>query len=155
MTTIAYRDGVLAADGLCTRDGTVVEFRAEKIRRLENGDILALCGTSYVRQIFAEWWLDRTKPQPDLTESSAIVLTADGLLEYEGNGQHISFTRIRDEFSAWGSGATAALGAMHMGATALQAVQIAATLDLKTGGEIIALSYEEPAKLRILKAGEG
>lgn len=139
MTTIAYRNGIIAADGLATRNGIVVETKARKIRRLANGDIVGLTGDACFLESFIEWHLDRSKDRFDLGESSGIVLNSSGLFEYEIK---CDFSQVHDEFAAWGSGFAIAIAAMTMGASAVEAVELAAKLDIKTGGEIISLSLE-------------
>jgi ATP-dependent protease HslVU (ClpYQ) peptidase subunit len=50
MTTIAYRDGILAADGRTTYGDTIFTDNSRKIHRLSDGALFALCGdVSYVQ----------------------------------------------------------------------------------------------------------
>jgi ATP-dependent protease HslVU (ClpYQ) peptidase subunit len=143
MTTIAYRDGVLAADGLATRGDIVVERNAPKIRRLPNGEVAAFSGELERFEPFIEWYLDQTKERPTLTgedekTSRCIILGKDGITEFEGKGQ----SKVTEPYSAWGSGYAVALGALAAGATAYEAVSIAAEHDVYTGGKITWMKLE-------------
>ena len=62
-------------------------------------------------------------------------LSADGILQW-----------METDFMAAGSGNEIALGAMAMGATAEQAVEIAARFDVYTGGKIETLSLRSPSR---------
>lgn len=143
MTTIAYRDGVLAADTLHSSNGIVVAHRP-KVVRLESGALLATKGCSgFGRSLLA--WLEagRDGPQPVGSDGDGgLLLTADGSLEGLENG----FTEIMlgAPYFAFGSGAEIALGAMHAGATAEQAVAAAITHDVYSGGEVVAFRAAQP-----------
>lgn len=139
MTTIAYRDGIIAADGLATRNGIIVERAGEKLQRLPNGHVVGVTGEVHRRQLFVEWYLDQSKERPDLSETSVMVLTEKGLFEYEGK---CGFSQIHDKFTAWGSGSPAAMAAMQMGASAYEAVRVASEVDIYTGGAITSMRYE-------------
>jgi ATP-dependent protease HslVU (ClpYQ) peptidase subunit len=140
MTTIAYRDGVLAVDGRATRDNIVVEHRAKKVVRLESGDVIAFAGSLSKFEPFVEWYQDRSKERPNLGNAeggtaTAIVMTSDRILEFCAGG----VSEIVEPYCAWGSGTPAAMAAMVMGADARQAVLIASQVDIWTGGEIVAM----------------
>lgn len=137
MTTIAYRDGWLAADGQITRGDMVSETCAEKVRRLDDGSIVAFCGDMNQFTPFCEWYLDNTKPRPpmkiDDMRCGAIVLRPDGTLwDYD----EIGVSQVHDKFAAWGSGGIVARAAMLMGASAWKAVEIACQVDIYSGGAI-------------------
>ena len=44
MTTIAYRNGVLAADGLGTRGSWLLPGKAQKLFRMKDGGMAAITG---------------------------------------------------------------------------------------------------------------
>jgi len=145
MTTIAYRDGELAADSKCTAGGYLVgEF--DKI--IEVGPFLVGgCGDVAMIARYFEWLqkqdnLGELPPKPDESlkakeENSYTILfvhkQTKALWQMDnGNYPHL----LRAPFMAIGSGHLLAIGAMEMGATAKQAVEAAAKYDAYTGGII-------------------
>lgn len=69
---------------------------------------------------------------PDMGDgSSGVLIEADGRVrEFEGTGELF----VDAPFYAWGSGMPPALAALHMGATAERAVEIAILIDPNSGG---------------------
>jgi 20S proteasome alpha/beta subunit len=137
VTTIAYRDGVLVADSLCTSEGTVVGS-AQKALRL--GSLLCgAAGAIGVANAFFDWLKAGARDShPDMggangADGTGLVIMPDGLIvTFDKYG----VDRIRAPFHAIGSGARIAMGAMAVGATALEAVQAAVALDVWTGGAL-------------------
>ena len=133
MTTIAYRNGVLAADSRCMLGGWKSTYPLPKLFRLKDGSVCGICGDYASGLAFKDWLdSDHSNPRPTLAESTVIQMTVDGLTIHEDGA---SFP-VTTEFAAWGSGSPAANGALHMGADAVKAVQIAALLDDGTGGDV-------------------
>ena len=146
MTTIAYRDGVLAADSRVTygEDGSARVHTCKKLfrKRVTHGKktfdvIIATAGESSPGMVFVDWY-GTGKPIPDIFlhlggDFSCLVLTPQGLFEYD---VYCRAEEILDDFYAIGSGAKAALAAMHCGKSAIEAVRIAARIDPYTGGRI-------------------
>lgn len=136
MTTLAYRDGVLAGDSLITSDGKRVGSMT-KIARRSDG---ALCGVagcaSHIRAVLA-WFLDGETPddRPVIKDGDAsfIIVRANGKVE---SHDERGFSDDTAPFHALGSGRDVAMGAMATGSTAIDAVKIAAKIDLCTGGPI-------------------
>ena len=150
MTTIAYRDGVLAADSRVTVDngsGARMHTCRKLFRkRVTEGKkqfevIIATAGESSPGMVFVDWY-GSGKPVPEIflhidADFTCLVLTPKGLFEYD------TFCRgeeIEEDFYAIGSGAMAALAAMHCGKSALDAVRIAARVDTYTGGRVVSES---------------
>lgn len=135
MTTIAYRDGMLAADSRVTADGWIPPYRDHKIEKLPDGRLLGFSGNPYFLDEFRRWLVnDETFRMPDLKdEAKALVVSLDGNVTlYQFTGRF----EVSAPFVAVGSGFPAALAAMYAGADAKRAVEIAALLDDNTGGEI-------------------
>lgn len=135
MTTIAYRDGVLAADTLTSSNG-VLCAKAFKIGG-RNGILWSATGDAAWGKRFRDWCAtgavgDHPAP-PDKGTGGTIYLPGNDLLVFHEGG--IEF-RPGLPFWADGSGCDYALGAMQMGATAEQAVAAAMVWDQHTGGEI-------------------
>lgn len=140
MTTIAYRDGILAADSrltYSTEEGGGRKFRCAKIFRKTIGrgkkkyDVLiATAGESSPGMVFVDWYGSK-KPVPDVflnieCDFTCLILTPDGLFEAD---RFCRPDRILERFYAVGSGCKEALAAMHCGRGALQAVEIAGLID--------------------------
>jgi ATP-dependent protease HslVU (ClpYQ) peptidase subunit len=137
MTTIAYRDGILAADGRTTYGNTIFTDNNKKIHRLSDGALFALCGdVSYVQPMLDALEDDEAE-LPIAEEGSsftAVIVEKNGKLRlYEGRGGYIA---LDAPYYAFGSGEEYAIGAMDMGASAEEAVKVASGRDLGTGGVI-------------------
>lgn len=156
MTTIVVRDGIIAADSFSTVSGgaggdrrhlctKIYRVRAKPAKRRAHDAIIAAAGEVAPALLFVDWYKHQGKLPEMATSKSgdftALVLSSDGLLEYDG---YYIPMQIGDYdkygFYAIGSGAKAALGALHMGATAYEAVRIAARIDPYTGGDIVEMS---------------
>jgi ATP-dependent protease HslVU (ClpYQ) peptidase subunit len=134
MTTIAYRDGKVAVDTQATSGGWVVPKPSLKYRRLEDGSLAVISGEMERFIGFVAWLEARGGERPCLGDDTRVIHFKCGkIMVYEGRGQFDE----TGEFGAWGSGWPAAVGALFAGATARQAVEIAAKVDPYTGGEVI------------------
>lgn len=139
MTTIAWRDGVLAADGRVTYGGSLIlTDSCKKIRRLSDGSLFALCGDPVLEERLIEWLENCEEGEslpPHGKDFTAILVDPDGALStYEGSGDR--FMPMYDGFAAFGSGMDFAYGAMEAGATAEEAVKAASRRNVSTGGDI-------------------
>lgn len=145
MTTIAYRDGMLAADTLVTtsthRDGYITKIR-------KRGPFLAgAAGCLPIALRFMDWFSEGLPAgrAPDMSGgdqekwgSSGYIFTPRGLiLGFSCQG----WTRKRAPFYAMGTGADYCYGAMCMGATAEEAVRAALVHETASGGEITVLRH--------------
>ena len=147
MTTIAYRDGTMADDCQTTAGGgQIVSLTAPKCYS-HNGNVLGVSGLVGDNLKILEWFLDGMKTShPKIDEDSeGLIINADG--EMYGLWENQFMTRLEGcEFYAIGSGSPIALGAMHMGATAIEAVEAAIEYDIYTGGEIMSFKIGESLK---------
>lgn len=148
MTTIAYRDGIMAADTQGNRGG--IRSVTRKLHRIDNR-IVGFSGNYQDGLTFVAWVRDgmkmdalpefrgygRTDDAPDI---NALVLSPDGLVQWT---EHFQPMPITEPFFAIGSGFVSAMTAMHMGASAAKAVEIAMLIDVETGGEIQVERCEE------------
>lgn len=132
MTTIAYRDGVLAADSLVTLGGTKVHGSYQKIRRI--GDyLIGTAGSVAACQAFVEWLKSGDDAHaPPKGEYGALIVDPRGRVREIENGSVLPAPRGA-KFFALGSGGPFALAAMYAGASATEAVKIAAKIDTNTG----------------------
>lgn len=144
MSTVAYRDGVLAADSKAYGgSGQNSPGEKRKIHRLKDGTVVGVTSAVLgMGERFAAW-LDAggdptawTGGDPDLR---AIIVRPGGEMFLADDGLFFSGP-IQCKQYAIGSGAAYALGAMSMGATAVQAVHVAIAHDYHSGGRVRALS---------------
>jgi hypothetical protein len=136
MTTIAWRDGVLAADS--TGDSGGVRVNITKIFPAGKGRWAAMAGDyalgiRYIRAFAKGETIDLSADEAK--EFHVVIMNPDGtLLECEDGKTALP---IEDRFYAIGSGRKCALAAMACGKSAIQAVRIAAQFDINTGGAVI------------------
>lgn len=146
MTTIAYKDGMMACDSCWTLNSTQVTSLS-KITRLASGGLLGQAGDNDGREM--EAFLGKVRAPRGLPlrkELLELRLSFSGLLvlptghvyrvdcrenptDYD---DEVGFTTISKKFAACGSGWELALGAMAAGKTAREAVLIAAEFDINT-----------------------
>lgn len=147
MTTIAYRDGVLAADSQVSSISGSRFGTKSKITRTAGGLLAAACGDSGWVSSFLRW-ADQFVGAPDQLGSAVpecaeesegwLVDPRTDALWIVSGGRH--FWQLDAQFHAAGSGGRVAIGAMARGATAVEAVEIAIQFDIYTGGPVQALS---------------
>ena len=157
MTTIAYKDGVIAADSRETHEteaGGSTKHVCAKLFRKTVGEgrkayevILATAGESSPGMIFVDWYgtgkevprmlLDR---DPDFT---CLILTPQGLFEAD---EYCRPVERSETAYAIGSGRKEALAAMSCGKSAVEAVRIAAIHDPYTGGRVHSMRLNEAKK---------
>ncbi len=134
MTTIAYRDGVLAADTLSTANGLRDDYGPKVWKH--KGVLGAAAGTGAICLKFQDWvrnGMPGDCPFQGTDGGNGIVVAPDGQMVCWGtNGPW----PVKQPFYTLGSGYQIALGAMEMGATAVEAVVAAMKFDTSTGGEV-------------------
>lgn len=143
MTTMAFRNGILASDRYVTGGGTLLAVKT-KIAKVGNV-LVGATGAGAVCHAFILWAMGGCKGNPPETRHvfGDNVYEGTGILILPGKPPR-ALTLIEagwqdteaDPYVAFGSGADNAMGAMSMGASAAQAVEAAAKHDLATGGGI-------------------
>lgn len=142
MTTIAYRDGVLAADSRITAGNLIVPGGFYKVRRLPCGSLFAGSGSVDDIERILEAILVGDAP-PSVRNTTAVTVDTKGAMwTYEGS----VWVRQRGPYGAWGSGSPYAYGALAMGASAKDAVRIAIKFDNGSGGPVRAASIKENSR---------
>lgn len=145
MTTIAYKNGILATDS-CWASGDFIESRNVKFIKLKNGIICAGSGANddrHIINIFSKIKNPRNVPNvKELLEfchqdtKHLIVYPNKDIwildIKYSENEKWANFYPIKNDFIAIGSGAHFAVGAMAAGKSAIEAVEIACTLDINS-----------------------
>ena len=149
MTTIAFKDGIMAADGKVTIGNQIITLQDKKIFET-NGYIVGTAGNCHSCELFREYGFTPSDTdlrgqlmeyiESDKEENCFYALVWDKekktLKQYSNS---IYPLVIPEQISAIGSGADFALGAMYAGASADKAVEIASKLDINSGGEIYIL----------------
>ncbi|MBC3948340.1 proteasome subunit beta [Pseudomonas folii] len=135
MTTIAYKDGVIAYDSRCTRGSTITDDDCEKLETVKGVHFLCTgCTCDFDALIAAYFGAAASAP----VEASGYAVDG-GTLWLIGHDDKTGFwkNRIRlDTGDAIGSGSAFALAAMDMGATSAEAIEAAKRRDTSTGGRV-------------------
>jgi len=119
---------MMAGDSATDDDG--LRGQSTKVFKVD-GHIVGFAGSLTEGVKFVAWYATREGDKPTLNDSEALVLRRDGKIEYWDEAMHPAI--LRNKFSAIGSGAAAALAAMHCGKTPDEAVRIACKVDACTG----------------------
>jgi ATP-dependent protease HslVU (ClpYQ) peptidase subunit len=133
MTTIAYKDGIIAVDSRTTSGSTISSDRAQKIF-YKDGVCFVLGGQmNLVDDLINSW--------PDLGIETENIggFAWDGEKLWEIVCSDEKLTKQKHDVNepwACGTGGDFALGALDMGATAEEAVKIAIGRDIYSGGEV-------------------
>lgn len=151
MTTIACRNGILAADTACKR----YEMRGTQSKIIRTDEwIIGGAGSVVDVDMLVDWFINNRKPTElpkfvcygdERPNAALLALRNDGTLWFGNHWGQADM--LRDPFWAIGSGAEAAMAAMHMGADARRAVEIAALVDPQTGGAVEVAEF--PPRLRL------
>ena len=135
MTTIAYKDGVIAYDSRQTRNSAIVSDNAPKCQVVD-GVSFFLSGAVCDEKALIAAYFGTASPVP--VECSGYVVDG-GKLMMVGHDDKTGIWKQELELSnpdAIGSGAAYAVAAMDMGASAEDAVKAAMKRDIYTGGEV-------------------
>lgn len=142
MTTVVYKNGVMAADKMAS-EGNNKTGKMTKIFRV-NGYLVGFSGAADCSMALLRWFEDGADeeawpdPYKDDPEATMMVVAPTGqVMFYERFPIPII---MENEFFAIGSGADFALGAMQMGADPKTAVEVACLLDAYSGNGIDMLS---------------
>lgn len=142
MTTVAFRGKTLATDSQASYGDWKVPGNDQKLWRLKDGSVAATTG-SVALGLRTLAWIEggrqNEQPQPpaDNRAAAVLLLHKNGRLEvFEDGAAYFE----RAPFMAYGSGQPAALAALHMGADAKRAVQIAMLVDKHSGGAVRTMS---------------
>ena len=147
MTTIAIKDGMVAADTM--QCGSFIDpIKAEKIFRIDNandllgreGSHIIIGGSGSMSEIqgFKYWVINSglIEEYVWLEEANFFILDEKGVWSYESTPHPV----LCGSTFAFGSGDGFAMGAMKHGASPEEAVRVAMELCPWTGGDVIQLS---------------
>lgn len=141
MTTIAYRAGIMAGDGRETIQNDehsswyTLQNACRKVIKLKDGSIFGGAhGSESIARL--EDALRKGLHPPKLEDIAGLLVDPKGRMWlYEGN----VWQRVKGRYYAVGSGSIIAFAAMDAGATAIEAVTIAARRDPFSGGKVTAV----------------
>lgn len=140
MTTIAYKDGVIAYDGRVSAGRTIIYDDFDKCRERDGVFFFGTGATGEINELIGAWFGEEIIGE---CGASALVLH-DSQLTIIGYSDAKLWKSpiLMDRPYAIGSGEDHALTAFDMGATAYQAVEMAAKRDTGTGGKIRTLTIK-------------
>ncbi len=143
MTVIAWDGKSVAADRRAER-GAIVCI-ATKLWKGRDGWILATCGRMDQGIMVKNWFNDGADPEkyPEFMEDDdtcLIAIKGKQVRVWESQPEPGTY---RDKFSAWGSGAPFAIGAMAAGATPLEACKIAGKHCVSCGNGYDVIHFED------------
>lgn len=162
MTVIVYRAGVMASDGRISEDNDIFTNKAQKIFRLSSGALFGMAGDADAREIVSLFNRLKGKSFPSTKkiielgkDFTALLALPDKTLwliecgvnsKEDGATPYANIIEMKDSFTAVGSGAKYALGAMDRGASAEQAVKTAIKYDNQCGGAAQVFTLESKDK---------
>jgi ATP-dependent protease HslVU (ClpYQ) peptidase subunit len=163
LTTIAYKDGRMAADSKCTAGGMFVT-KTTKMHRLPNGALLGSAGDADIRLLMDLLGRSTARKLPSRIELANTQTEFEGILAFPNGKTYLIDVYVNDfeEMSEWtaqvleleermaatGSGAQFALGAMAAGKSAAQAVAIACRYDSNSAPPVKEIDVKAPAKTK-------
>jgi len=141
MSTIVYRDGVMASDSRAYSGNSAPIGSKMKIRRLKDGSLVGIstCRPGLSERMMA--WFDEGNPNdkaPTDLDFVALVVRPNGEVFF----YHDSIWPSGPLCAPWfaiGSGEEYAMGALAMGASAFRAVEVAAALDTMSAPPVTVL----------------
>jgi len=145
MTTVAYKNGELAADTQVVSGGAMQVGEVNKLAMSSCGQYMGgACGELINVSMFLKWvtnGADR-RSWPKLTDDfKGLLVHKDGsvrIASYKGLSRPVNASHF-----TIGSGEEVAGGAFVVGATAKEAVQAAIAVDLYTGGSVDLLTFKD------------
>jgi len=134
MTTVAFRDGVMACDTRMT--GGFISVCKDKIVSGREA-IVGFCGDPIAAYCGAQYLAGELQDRPIINSKDDVLflMYREGSL-YMVDGDLRELPLDGNKYFAIGSGEQAAMVAMHMGATARDAVAMAIKVDENSGGRI-------------------
>ena len=136
MTTIAYKDGVIAYDSRSTSGELIRSDNTDKHKCID-GVHFFYAGMTCHEEQFYDMYLGKQDQKTAIEDSPSAIVVHDGKVLCAGADGDGLFTQpIIEECYVIGSGTPFAYGALDMGADAVTAVKMAAKRDCGTGGRI-------------------
>lgn len=131
MTTVVCRINEMASDSRaidCNGLSTTCKIWMTPV------GILGVAGVAHHAFQLANWLIaDRRDEPPNLEGTVALLCNGESIFAFD---ECVHYYELTDPFAAIGSGAQAAMAAMHLGCTVKEAVKIAKKIDPGSGGKI-------------------
>lgn len=153
MTTVAFRDGVMASDSRGV-DSSVGIVKLQKLFRKKmkgKEHIIGVAGHWEAALLFVDWYgtndtslADRIGKLPADSSFDIMIWTGKKLLTSDAM---MRLTEWNEDYYAIGSGGAYAITAMDCGKTAAQAIQMAMKRDIHTGGRVVTMRLDEKVSL--------
>lgn len=149
MTTIAYRNGIMASDSRAYSGDKHPIGEKQKIFQFPDGTLVG-ASSSVVGEpdAFIRWLMSlgkdadyRSAVSPRKFLVASILVRPDGSGFYWDDGENFTGP-LENEFYAVGSGEQSAYAAMLCGKSAAEAIEIAIMVDPWTGGRVRTLTHE-------------
>lgn len=151
MTTVVYKDGILASDGLVVEGSRVLYTDYEKstliITHLDQY-LVGFAGTLSWLEVFHEWVKLDMNPDcvPDVPENSEDVSLFEAVVvPRSGDGAFLfeNFKKIAigQRPACLGSGADIALAGLLSGMTVVEAIELASKVDIYTNNNIQTVTF--------------
>lgn len=142
MTTIAYRNGIIAADTGLTDNG-LRDAQIEKIAKREDGSVAGAAGAAWWIVAFLEWFKNGgEQPHMPVESSFSVALVVDKrrrVTMYESTKGMTRVYLVKAPYHSIGSGREVALGAMFTGAHPKDAIKAAMLHNDGTYGRVMSL----------------
>lgn len=144
MTSIAYKDGIVAADSREIWAGSISRCAKLFRKRVARRDVVfATAGDSYTGMIFVDWYgsgptLPAAFSHLDKDDDFEVMILDRGKV-FVAN-RHCRPLQIDLPFFALGSGTDACMAAMHCGKSAREAIRVACLIDPNSAPPIVTMS---------------
>jgi hypothetical protein len=140
LTTIAYKDGIIAYDSLCVKGGTIVDTDYNK-HFIKDQYHFFCCGTVSDIDLFISAWKEEDRPENIIPDCETFVWDAKERKLYcsavdQEENLLWKIELEKEKHYAIGSGHQAALVLMDQGLTAFETITAIVNRDLYTGGKI-------------------
>lgn len=145
MTTVAYKDGVLATDSRITDAAGYIDSDRDKKLIEINGEYFAIIGEEDpALWIMQAVYFPKGEPSPEFGLDAGVIRWVPKTRKLEQVGGSLVPRHLDPDYQwAWGSGGLVAAVAMSMGATAEEAVYKAIEFDPGSGGRVWCSDDEE------------
>ncbi|MER8792494.1 hypothetical protein NKH71_32625 [Mesorhizobium sp. M0983] len=150
MTTIAYKDGVMAADSRAFPGHSGYIGTKMKIRRLPDGRLIgASSGRAGACEAILDWYvagadIKNTPHSVDRDDLHLLVVHPDGCAQIASHRWTLT-GMLSNPYFAIGSGAKHAQAVLEFGGTPEQAVEVACKLDWGSGLPVVSLTHGTPS----------
>lgn len=153
MTTIAFRDEIMAADSRCVEEGIGITtgqklyfVPTRRPNRRAAVHLVAGAGWHPSILLFLDWYKSQDKELATRLHAcvgdksfEAMVWTGKRLFSCD---ESLMLDEVTENYYALGSGAAHAITALDCGKSAVEAVRLAARRDVNTGGRIVSLTLK-------------